>query len=152
MILQHMITVKKRRLLIFIAVNAVVLLCIPLFFIFRRIMYSVNPAMLKCILHDTLHLYCPTCGGTRAVCALLRFDIIGALKSNAFAVSFAVIFLYYDIRAFIAILKKKQRVLFIPAYVWILLLIWLAVFAVGRNLLMIYCGTDPLGDLVRFWR
>ena len=35
-----------------------------------------------CFLNDVLHLYCPLCGGTRAVLALLRLDIPTAFCYN----------------------------------------------------------------------
>ena len=46
-----------------------------------------------CILHDLLLLYCPFCGGTRATEALLRLDILNALRANAFVVLFFLCFL-----------------------------------------------------------
>lgn len=41
-------------------------------------------APLPCILYTVTGLYCPMCGGTRAVISLLNGDIFSALKNNLF--------------------------------------------------------------------
>lgn len=41
-----------------------------------------NP-FLACVFHRVTGLYCPGCGGTRAMHALVHFDLPGALAMNA---------------------------------------------------------------------
>jgi hypothetical protein len=38
---------------------------------------------LACVFHQVTGLYCPGCGGTRAMHALVHFDLPGALAMNA---------------------------------------------------------------------
>ena len=44
----------------------------------------------RCIFHDTTGLYCPGCGGTRAVHALTNFRIGEACRQNLLLMIFAV--------------------------------------------------------------
>jgi hypothetical protein len=41
-----------------------------------------NP-FIACVFHQVTGLYCPGCGGTRAMHALVHFDLAGALAMNA---------------------------------------------------------------------
>lgn len=107
--------------------------------------------LLYCLSHQVLHIYCPLCGGTRAIKALLRLDILLALKTNAFAVCLLCVGVFFDVRAGILAMKGDLRALTIPRWV-----IWSMVAAFGvyfilRNVFMIVFGIDPLGDLVGFW-
>jgi len=69
----------------------------------------------ECAFNKLTGLYCPGCGGTRAVYSILRLDIIGAMRYNI-TVPFGVfVYIYYNIRAFISGYKndteyfKKQK-------------------------------------------
>ena len=42
----------------------------------------------ECYIHAHYHLYCPGCGGTRAVMALLHGNLFQAIKYNALVVFF----------------------------------------------------------------
>ena len=104
-----------------------------------------------CLMHDFLHLYCPGCGGTRAVVALLRGQILHSLQCNPLSAYLAVGFLIVDLRALLHIVRKQPFEIRIPSwYFWIMLII-AALYCIARNVLMITIGYDYLGDLVRFW-
>jgi len=45
---------------------------------------SVRPFLPKCLLHETTGLYCPGCGGTRAVFALSKGHWAEAFHNNLF--------------------------------------------------------------------
>jgi hypothetical protein len=57
------------------------LLCLTTLF-FKNAILSVTEHFPPCILFSTLHLYCPACGNTRSVIALLNFDLLSALHYN----------------------------------------------------------------------
>lgn len=124
------------------------LACFPLY---RRLADLLPRVWIKCFLHDRLFLYCPFCGGTRAVEALLRFDFATALKANPFAVLLLAVALVLDVIALIRLLGKKERLLPLPKWTWIVLLAAALLYAVLRNWLMIAHGIDPIGDLGAFW-
>ena len=103
----------------------------------------------KCAFFEAFHLYCPGCGGTRSFFALLRLDIISAVKYNVAVPIAAILYIYYDIRAFVAIKKGDTEYFKREKYVLIFVAIGiLLVNAVVRNVLIFY-GIDLIGDLKR---
>lgn len=104
-----------------------------------------------CLLHDLLFLYCPFCGGTRAVGALLRADLLAALRYNALAVVGILAFLVLEGIAWVSFLRKKEPPVRIGKRFFIACVVVTVVFFIGRNLLMIVFGIDPVGDLGGIW-
>lgn len=122
--------------------------------LFRRVVSSASVLLhpfVGCFLHDFLHLYCPFCGGTRAVSALLRLDLLAAFRYNAFVCVFAFCVVVWDLMTLIRMLRKQVKWWSVPHWSWIALVIFFCAFFVLRNLLMIFCGYDPTGDLGIFW-
>lgn len=105
-----------------------------------------------CWVHDFLFLYCPLCGGTRATGALARFDIAEAFRYNAAVVIFAFLFLIVDIVLLVRLLRKKEKWWSIPLWCWLAVVGLFAGYTVLRNVLMIFWGIDPVGDLAVFWQ
>ena len=103
-----------------------------------------------CLTHDLFHLYCPLCGGTRSVLALLRLDIVSALKFNPLAVAFAAGFVIYDGLSLYRILKGRD----LPEikFGWGTVAVVIIGYFVIRNLLMIIFGIDPIGELLHYWK
>ena len=103
-----------------------------------------------CIMHR-FFIYCPMCGGTRAVAALVRFDFLAAWNYNAFVVLLAFAVLALDVWAWVRYAQKKEPLIVLPKWSWIVLAVALLTFFILRNVLMIFFGIDPTGDLVYFW-
>lgn len=103
-----------------------------------------------CIMHR-FFIYCPMCGGTRAVAALVRFDFLAAWNYNAFVVLLAFVVLAFDVWAWVRYAQKKEPLIVLPKWSWIVLAVSLLTFFILRNVLMIFFGIDPTGDLVYFW-
>ena len=102
-------------------------------------------AFLFCPLH-VFGIYCPGCGGTRAVWRILQGDLVGALAANplvfllggvtAWYYAFAIAALWRrDVRLFRRAGTRPAWVLFGAAILFFIL----------RNVLL-FCGIDPLGD------
>lgn len=105
-----------------------------------------------CLMHDWLCLYCPLCGGTRAVKALLRADLLAALRYNALAVVGVAVFLVLEGIAWACFLMKKEPHVRIGRRFWIACAVVATLFFVSRNILMIAFGVDPIGDLGGLWQ
>ncbi len=87
--------------------------------------------LFACVLKERLGIYCPGCGGSRALLALLRFDLLSSLRYYPAMLPLALLLsdLYVRYRAFYGILA-------------IVLLTFLA-----RNVLWLGFDIDVLGDL-----
>ena len=142
---------NKRTALRFAGVHLVLAACAALFPLYRYLVGLLPRNMTGCILHDWFFLYCPLCGGTRAVSALLRLRFAAALHANAYVVLLAGVALAHYILAWVRLLRGEQKLFRFLAWEWIAVGVLLVVWGVVRNLLMVYVGYDPLGDLGVFW-
>ena len=103
-----------------------------------------------CIMHR-FFIYCPLCGGTRAVAALVRLDFASAWRYNAFVVLLCAVALALDVWAWVRYFQKKEPLIILPKWSWMAACIALLAYFILRNCLMIFWGIDPTGDLVYFW-
>ena len=135
----------------FACFHAVCVLAVLLFPLYARLSRRITLVIPGCAIHDFLRLYCPFCGGTRAVEALLSLNVVNAMQSNALVVLLlAVGAVLYGI-AWVRLFRGETRLVSIPTWGWRALLVAVILFGVARNLLMIAFGMDPLGDLQVFW-
>jgi Protein of unknown function (DUF2752) len=90
----------------------------------------------QCPVFQYLHIYCPGCGATRALAALLHLRIAEALHYNALVVLLAPVLLAYF---FAAYSKARRDQVFswprVPASWLTALLVLTAAFGVVRNFL-----------------
>ena len=126
---------KAGRLFILIGVPAVALLA-------AFLVYSHNPNLesryyLPCFFHKLTGLYCPGCGNTRALYALLHLDFSGMLNNNALFPFLAVLLIWLTAGEYLKLLFGK-RILWVPGKISpvVLAVMVLAViaFTILRNL------------------
>lgn len=105
-----------------------------------------------CFLHEIFHLYCPGCGGTRAVSSLLRFRVVDSLLCNPMVIYFAALIVYFYIGVLYTAIRNNGR-RYYKIYDWMLwtMIVLLIGLFVIRNLLLVIFGIDYLGDLKTFW-
>ncbi|MCR5106981.1 MAG: DUF2752 domain-containing protein [Lachnospiraceae bacterium] len=113
------------------------LIAVPLYYMgafdrFRPYLY--------CHFKKATGIYCPGCGGVRAVDSLLRFQILKSLYYHPAVIYFGIIYLYIMIRIFLQIHLKvrpvKEKTVYLLIYIgigliflqWILKLIVLIFF------------------------
>ena len=143
---------KQRQGKIFLTVHVGFLLLVLLFPLYVKIADHAKFSFLGCFLHDYLFLYCPFCGGTRAVFALLRLQFLEAIQYNVFVVCLVVWGLFLDATAFVRLLRNEKNLLKFPKHTWIVMLCVFIGFMILRNVLMIVWGLDPTGDLGAAWQ
>ena len=102
-----------------------------------------------CLTHQLFHLYCPLCGGTRAATALLRLDLVSALRYNPLVVAFALGLVIYDAVALVRVFRGGD----LPRVKinWLAVTLAVVGYFVLRNILMIAFGIDPLGELLPYY-
>ncbi len=100
-----------------------------------------------CSFAKSTHLYCPGCGFTRAVRALLSFDILASLAAHPLAAGAIGVILYYEV-AFLCAARGRGCVRAWPAVAFAVALLG---FFLLRNLLLVLFSVDFLGDFRGEW-
>ena len=142
----------RRSVKIYLWIHVAALVSLALFPIYRAVAGNLSRYFGGCMIHDRLFLYCPLCGGTRAIEALLHLDFVSAWHCNAFVVLVAVAVLCLEVVAVVRLFRHCDRLLPIPQWSWIVFVVAMILYAVLRNYLMIAHSYDPLGDLLPFWQ
>ncbi|QUO21582.1 DUF2752 domain-containing protein [Clostridiaceae bacterium Marseille-Q4143] len=103
----------------------------------------------ECYIHAHYHLYCPGCGGTRAVMALLHGNLFQAIKYNALVVFFLMDIL---IGCLLRICLnnndnrykyfRRQRIY--STIIFVGCVLWMAF----RDYLLLVHGIDFIGDFI----
>ena len=144
-------TAQAKRRMLYLVIHAALLVGILLFPLYREIASRLSRFVSGCMLHDFCFLYCPLCGGTRAVAALLHLNLGEALRYNAFVVLAVLSVIVMDTVALVRLIRKKERLLPLPSWSWIPYVVLLLVYTILRNYLMVAHGYDPTGDLGFIW-
>jgi hypothetical protein len=96
---------------------------------------------MQCAFYSLIGLYCPGCGGTRAVYSLLKLRIFDAIKYNITVPFGAFVYIYYNVRAFIAGLKNDTEYFKNQKYpLCIVLVAVLLLNFVLKNVLLLFFG------------
>ena len=98
-----------------------------------------------CYFRTHWKLYCPGCGGTRALFALMHGNLRQSLKYNPVTLLFLLDVLVTTILSLIEKKNSKYSTSRFRLILNITLLIFIVVFSVLRNYLL-YTGIDVLGD------
>ena len=103
-----------------------------------------------CFMNDVLHLYCPLCGGTRAVLSLLRLDLAAALRYNLGVFLLLPLALLLELRA-LRLLYTKGQGAFFPPWVRRFAVVYFVTYGVLRNTALML-GVDLLRDQTAYWQ
>ncbi len=122
-----------------------------LFYLYSLASDRLGTVLRGCLLHDWFHLYCPACGGTRAMKALLKGDLWASVRYNPLVTVLLGFGLYVYVKARLRLKRGEERLVVIPKPFWTCFFVFLIVFFILRNLLLIAFGIDPTGDLHWFW-
>lgn len=116
----------------------IVLILIICFFIFIGYFYLNNKYgfSINCVFHELTGFYCPGCGITRCLFALLRLDFYEAFMYNQLVfilLPFLVALIVY--RIYLYVFDKQDKILVkVPNMVWILLLVIVIGYGIVRNI------------------
>ena len=146
---------KEKKLMegqVFYILATIVLIMGIVFAIICDFFHLEFPVSAPCVLNNQFHLYCPGCGGTRAMFALMRFDILDSIRSNPIFLYLVLLFFYYYIGTTLAVWKHGRKIYFHPG-MW---MIWAGVVLLCytllvRNVLAVQFGIDYLNDVAPYW-
>lgn len=129
---------------------------IPLLFLFSLFLMldarNVFDAVFVCSVETLLHLYCPLCGGTRALWLLLSGNVLRSLVYNPTTLCLVAAVVYYEILAVLSLATrelsyiKKARLFPLIAVGAVCV-----AYCVLRNVLLVTGSWDGIGELLPFW-
>ena len=103
-----------------------------------------------CSIRRIFHIYCPFCGGTRALKEFLKLHLLNSVKCNPIIL---MIFIYIIILGVMYFLEHryyyKKRFLKQRLYIAYIMFGLLILFTVIRNINVHCYGIDYLGDIIR---
>ena len=131
---------KKRSLFTLLFLNGTVLLISIIYnLLFKRGLVG------KCQFYNTFGLYCPGCGGSRALNALLHFDLLKSFIFYPPIIVTSLIILYADIILSLSLFIKKE--VKINPKIFLIIPISIIVNFVLRYILLFF-GIDTLGNIL----
>lgn len=145
---QKELIVLRRVLIALSFVGVAVLIAVCVYFPLAEC-YSF--LKVDCVTSTTLHIYCPGCGATRAVEALLHGRLLCSLARNPIVIWIVILATMQYVRTIIALCRRDLSYCRIPTWSWVSDIVLLLTTFVVRNLLMIFCGIDTLGENLPFW-
>ena len=132
----------KRRLLFFIALNVSVLI----FSIIYDLLFD-RSIIGKCVFLSVMGFYCPGCGGSRSLNALLEFRLLKSFIYYPPILITSLILLYTDTRILISILKNEEKIRGVNYRIFIIIPVSIIAQFVIKNLLLLF-GIDLLGNVL----
>lgn len=100
-----------------------------------------------CYFRTHWRLYCPGCGGTRALLELVQGNIVQSLQYNPITIFFFLDVLVTTILCIVEKKCKKYSTATIRMIINSAFLIFIIIFSVARNYLLYRLGIDVLGDI-----
>ncbi len=143
--------INRKSAIIWLGIHLGILLAALLFPFYKKVTSFFSVFLTSCILHDRFSLYCPLCGGTRAIEAIASCNLAKAFAFNPLVTLLFFAAIAWDLGALIRLLHGRNRIFRLPTWVWISLISVTLLYGVFRNVLLIAAAYDPLGDLIGFW-
>lgn len=148
----YRMTSIEKRIFIIMSVFLGLFLIFLVFYHIKDIQFH-NPEGSNCGLKLFFHLYCPGCGGTRALDAFLHGRFLHSLLLQPVIMYLFGYFLSYYIPSLCLILGIRKKPIHYMVYLYILcgLLVLIILFFIARNLLLVYGGYDYIGECLKYW-
>lgn len=106
-----------------------------------------------CAMNAFFHIYCPGCGGTRALDYLLHGRLLMSLGCHPVILYLVLLFLSYFIPATYTYVIKRNGSKYYRFHPWTLYLLLAIILGsfVLRNVLLIVFHYDFIGDCLPYW-
>lgn len=113
-------------------------------------LYSKNAGipLFDCYILKNLGIYCPGCGGSRSLVALLKLDIITSFIYYPPLVITALMIFLWDILAIISIITQNQNYIGIFKWEYFICVPVLIIVNYALRLILLFSGIDYIGDVL----
>ena len=132
----------KKRTLLFILLNLSVL--------FVSVIYNIlfkNNLIERCAFLSVFGFYCPGCGGSRSLNALLELKLIKSFIYYPPILITSLLLLYTDYRILVSLIKKEERIQKISYKIFLIIPISIILQFIVKNVLLLF-GIDILGNVL----
>lgn len=120
--------------------------------IYLILFYTVfqNSQFFRCITKEYLHVYCPACGGSRALVSLLKFNLLESFILFPPLLLAVIIIFELDFRMFLCAYHNTDKYMKNYTYrrFYILVFFIVANFIL-KNALLVFFNIDLIGDIHR---
>ncbi len=136
------ISYNKKRILLFLALNILVLAASLVYnFLFE------GGAVGNCVFLSVFGFYCPGCGGSRSLNALLDLNFIRSFIYYPPIIITSLILLYTDIMFIISTVKNEKRIIGVSYKIFLLIPASIIIQFAVKNILLSF-GIDILGNVI----
>lgn len=138
---------KKLFLLYFLPLILLITVSV-LYALFTELSLSLDEPLLSCYFKETFHLYCPGCGGSRSLVALLKLDLVRSFILFPPLPISVIILSFLYLRVFLSFIKNDEG--YIKGFhqnSLIIIPIAIILHFILKNLLLLF-GVDIIGDLL----
>lgn len=140
---------RREKLTVLLALNGGVLLLAALFAVAYTVSDTLDWGLFDCRVRQHYGIYCPACGGSRAVMCLFRLDIVGALRAYAPLVLCVLFLAELDVRLLLDLVRHTDTArTFRPLWRALSVLALIVLTVTVRNVLLLGFHIDLLGDIL----
>lgn len=142
----------KKLMINFIVFDSLIIILALVYILWGNHIRELVSTHNSCFLHDVFRVYCPGCGGTRALEYLVKGHPVKSVMSNPTVVYTIYLFFHYNYIAWKSILTRDYEfyVFKSNAPALVLVAIILGNFVI-RNILLCFFNIDYLGELLVYW-
>lgn len=119
---------------------------LPLYILLNCFELKYRLFLFPCLFHKLTKLYCPGCGGTRAVMSLLNGNMIASIKYNPIVVYGTCLYAWFMLSntvSFITRGKFKIGMKYSDKYIWLGLALMI-ISCIAKNIILIVFKTAPI--------
>ena len=143
------LSTRARVLIPFLIFNIALLIFAACYAHFTAAAIEEGRELVSCYMKHSLGIYCPGCGGSRAVIALFRLDIIASVRYNPLPLIMLLIILYADALALISVVKGSYYpIKSFNLNILIIIPVAAILFFFLRLYLVFGLGIDYIGDIL----
>lgn len=133
---------RKKLIFLFLIINLSVL---SIAFIYNLLFK--NSLIYDCVFLSVFGLYCPGCGGSHSLNALLKFDFLKSFIYYPPILITSLILLYTDFRIIVSIVKGDTAVRKLNYRLFLIIPISIIIQFLVKNILLFF-GIDLLGSVL----